>query len=155
MGWRPRTAEHPALEICCGSKNLYCMVLKINGVGKLRQEEYLHRLRFQLLWKTGIHIWLLWDKRKAGSMRDFLTVRGLLNGQGLHRACCSGKRTGRQNCPDALCPAGWELFRNFRHSIPLAGYTAPKPSTMICSLLLLHLPAGWHWLTNQLPLPWH
>ena len=81
MGWRPRTAEHPALEICCGSKNLYCMVLKINGVGKLRQEEYLHRLRFQLLWKTGIHIWLLWDKRKAGSMRDFLTVRGLLNGK--------------------------------------------------------------------------
>ena len=111
------------------------------------------RLRFQLLWKTGIHIQLLWDKRKAGSMRDFLIVRGLLNGQRLHRACCSGKRTGRQNCPGALCPAGWELFRNFRHSIPLAGYTAPRPSTMICSLL--HLLAGWHWLTNHLPLTWH
>ena len=81
----------------------------IRGFGKLRQAEYLERQRFQLLVENrDPYIQLLWDKRNAGSLKDFLTARGLLKGQGLHRAYCSGERTGRQNCPGALCPAGRE-----------------------------------------------
>ena len=44
-GWRPRTAEHPALEICFGSTNLpYMMLWRIGVVGKQRKAEYVERL---------------------------------------------------------------------------------------------------------------
>ena len=91
--WEHKSTLHGALEI--------------SVVGNLRQVEYLERLRFHTFVEdrdphlaAGI---------KAGSLRDFLTARGLLKGQGLHRACCLGERTGGQNCPGTLCPAGWEL----------------------------------------------
>ena len=79
--------------------------LVISGVGKVRQAEYLERLRFQLLVEHR-------EKYQADLGRQperLLKARGLLKGQGLHIAYCSGERTGRQKYPCALCLAGWEL----------------------------------------------
>ena len=83
--------------------------LMIKGVGKLRQVEFREQLRFQPLVESRDPYQAAWDKRKVGSLRDFLTARGLLKGQKVHRTYCSGERTVRQNCLGALCPAGWEL----------------------------------------------
>ena len=113
----------------------------------------MERLRFQLLVENRDPHPTALRQKKGRQYERLPNSERATKWEGLQRACCSGKRTGRQNCPGALCPAGWELLRNFRCSIPLAGYPALKPSTMICSLL--QLLASWHWFTNQLPLPWH
>ena len=51
-------------------------------------------------------------------------------------------------------PSRLRPFTSFRHSIPLAGYTAPRHPTVTRSLL--HLPPGQHTRTCKLAaLPWH
>ena len=80
LPWEHRPTLHGALEIR-GAEN--------------RSQ----RLRLQ----TGSHNQLPWDKRKAGGLKDFSTVRRLLKGQGFRR------RNRCTNCPATLSPAGWEL----------------------------------------------
>ena len=105
-----------------------------------------------------IHIRPLWGKRKAGSLRGFVTARELRNGQGLHRACHSEESTGAQNCPGALCPVGGGTFRSSGRSRPLAGYAAPRPphhDVTDTQHGLLHLPPQQHRLAKRLPPPSH
>jgi len=70
-------------------------------------------------------------QKKGGQSERLLTVRELLKGQGFHRACHAGERTGVPNCPRALCPSGGEFFRSSGRFIPLAGLAAPRPLTVI------------------------
>ena len=58
--WRPGTTEHLLCSSALRAQTYisWCFhdTLMIRGLGKLRQEEYLERLRFQSLVKAGIHI---------------------------------------------------------------------------------------------------
>ena len=94
---------------------------------------------YSCFWRTGTHNQPLQDKKRVGTLKDFPTVRGVLKGQGLHRASHSGERIGGQNHPGTMRPSVWELSGASGALYPWLA-TIPRTTTMIYSLPLL--PAG-------------
>lgn len=104
--------------------------MEISGIGKLRQAEYSEKLRFLLIVENRYPQMAAlrqkeWGK-KLKSLRDFPTVRaakGARNAQSflLRR---KDRWTRLSQCTQ---PSRLGTFGSFRHSILLAGNTAPRP----------------------------
>ena len=127
--------------------------LVIRGVGKLRQGEYLERLRFQQLVENIYPQPAALGQKKGGHSErppnNEMAAKGARTVQSLQlRRQNRWTKLSQQTKHSRL-----GTFRSFRGSNPLAGNAALRPPTMICSLLLL--PPSQHQLANLLPLPLH
>ena len=150
--WRPRTAEHPALDICSESKNLHG-ALEISGVGKQRQVEYSERLRFQPLVENRYPQLAAPGQKKGGHFERLPNSERAAKGARITQSLLLRRRDMSTKSSWHTQPCRLGTFRNFRHSIPLAGNAALRAPMVINSLQLL--PPCQHLSTNLMPPPLH
>ena len=133
---KPKTAEHPALEICLGGTNLHYMVfwrlveLESKTSGILRETEIPVEIKYPQPTAMG---------QKAETLKDFPTVRGLLRGKDCTELAAqekgevdrfilahSSQQVGNFQELQVIHPPGWErMLRPHHHNSAPCRYFRP------------------------------